>query len=454
MKIIRSVPYENLYFEESLIEAGNAPSVSEVGLINVFDEIEYQSVIGFGGAFTESAAYNYAQLTDEQKEEFLKKTFSREDGIAYNFGRTHINSCDFSLDIYTYVENGDKELKTFNIDRDRKYIIPFIKDALKYCTDELVLSASPWSPPAYMKENESPIRGGALKEEFKAVWARYYAKYIKAMAEEGINISAITVQNEPNAKQSWESCSYSPEDERDFIEKYLDPILDEEGLGHIKIMVWDHNKERVYDRSKRIFTSEKVKNRVWGVAHHWYSGDHFEGLRLVHEQFGKELISSEICGSIHEDPIYLAERYAEELFGDFANFTSAFCDWNLMLSDKGGPFHNRSEKSTACAGVVLEDKSAGCHAPVLYDTENKSVIYTPIYYYIGHFSKYICRGAKRVATTKYTKNIQAIAFKNPDGKLVVIVMNLADRQLPATIRHNDVNTRIMMEPHSIMTVLL
>ncbi len=454
MKIIKSVPNEGIYFEESIVKDGNIDSITEPAIINVFDEIEYQTVLGFGGAFTESAAYNYAQLTDEQKQDFLKKTFSREDGIGYNFGRTHINSCDFSLDIYTYVENGDTDLSTFNFDRERKYIIPFIKDALEYCSDELVLFASPWSPPAYMKENESPIRGGKLKEEFKKVWARYYAKYIKAMAEEGINISAITVQNEPNAKQTWESCSYSPEDERDFIEQYLDPVLEEEGLGDIKIMVWDHNKERVYDRSKRIFTSEKVKNRVWGVAHHWYSGDHFEGLRLVHEQYGKELISTEICGTIYEDPILLAERYGEELFGDFSNFTSAFCDWNLMLSDKGGPFHNRSDKTTACAGVVFEDKSSGCHAPVIYDTENKALVYTPIYYYIGHFSKYICRGAKRVATTKYNKNIQAIAFKNPDGKLVLIIMNTADCQLPATVRHNDVCTEITVDSHSIVTILL
>ena len=454
MKVIKTVPNENRYFEEFRAEVGNTNNISETGIINVYDDFEYQTVLGFGGAFTESAAYNYAQLTPKQKKDFMKKTFSRKDGIGYNFGRTHINSCDFSLDIYSYVENGDKDLSTFNIERERKYIIPFIKDALEYCKDELILFASPWSPPAYMKENEIAIRGGALKEEYKEVWARYYAKYIKAMGEEGIKISAITVQNEPNAKQPWESCSYSPEEERDFIEKYLDPILDEEGLSDIKIMIWDHNKERVYDRSKRIFTSEKVRNRVWGVAHHWYSGDHYEGLRLVHEKFGKELISTEICGSIRENPIYLAERYADELFGDFANFTSAFCDWNIMLSDKGGPYHNRNSRTTSCAGIVYEDKSSGCHAPILYDTENKELIYTPIYYYIGHFSKYVERGAKRIATTKYNKNIQAIAFKNPDGKIVSIVMNLAERELPAVIRYNDVCTKIMMEPHSIMTVLL
>lgn len=454
MKVIKSIPKDNIYFEESVIDEGNIDSISETGIINVYDEIEYQEIIGFGGAFTESAAYNYAQFSDEQKKEFLEKTFSRDNGIGYNFGRTHINSCDFSLDIYSYVESGDMTLETFNIERDKKYIIPFIKDAMKYCDDELVLFASPWSPPAYMKTNENVIRGGKLKEEYKIVWARYYAKYIKAMAAEGINIPAITIQNEPNARQSWESCNYSPEDERDFIEKFLIPMLDEEGLGELKIMIWDHNKERVYDRTKRIFTSKAVEDRVWGVAHHWYTGDHFEGLRLVHERFGKTLVSAENCGSINEDAHYLAERYGKELFGDFSNFTAAFCDWNLILSDKGGPFHNRSEKTTACAGIVFEDKSSGCHAPVLFDTEKNEVIYTPIFYYIGHFSKFVMRGAKRVATTSYHEDMYAIAFKNPDGSIALVVMNVTDRTLPAVIRRNDVCTKIMLEAHSIMTVLL
>jgi len=454
MKIIRSIPSKNIYFEEQLRDAGNAPESTEMSVVNVFDEIEYQEVLGFGGAFTESAAYNYSLLTDEQKNTFMERYFSRENGIGYNFGRTHINSCDFSLDIYSYVENNDKELKTFTIERDRKYIIPFIKDALRYCSEEIFIFASPWSPPAFMKDNESVIKGGSLKEEYKETWARYYAKYIKAMAKEGIKISAVTVQNEPIARQTWESCYYSPEDEKEFVEKYLSPVFDREGLSDVKIIIWDHNKERVYDRSKKIFVSEKVKNRVWAVGHHWYSGDHFEGLRLVHEQFGKVLISTENCGAIKEDAISLAERYGKELCGDFGNFSSAFCDWNLLLSEKGGPFHNRSGKTTACAGMILEDKSSGCYAPILFDTEKKELVFTPIYYYIGHFSKFVHRGAKRIATTKYCEQLHAISFKNPNGSIVLIIMNTSDKDLPATVRHLDVCSKITVEAHSIITVLL
>ena len=384
----------------------------------------------------------------------MERYFSRENGIGYNFGRTHINSCDFSLDVYSYIESGDKELKTFSLERDRKYIIPFIKDAMQYCQDELILFASPWSPPAFMKDNESVFRGGSLKEEYKECWARYYAKYIKAMAEEGITISAISVQNEPIAKQSWESCYYSPDDEREFIEKYLSPVLDDEGLSDIKIIIWDHNKERVYDRTKKIFSSKAVQDRVWAVGHHWYSGNHFDGMRLVHEQFGKVLLSTENCGSINEDPISLAERYGKELVGDFNNFTAGLCDWNLLLSEKGGPFHNRSAGTTAVAGVVFEDKAAGCHAPILYNTETKELVFTPIYYYIGHFSKFVQRGAKRIATTRYCENIYTVAFKNPDDSIVLVMMSTSHRELPAVIRHNDVCTKLVMQPHSMMTVIL
>ncbi len=454
MKVIKTIPCEDIHFKASSVKEGNVSEITEVGVVNVYDDVEYQSVLGFGGAFTESSAYNYSRLTDAQKKDFMQKYFSREEGIGYNFGRTHINSCDFSLDIYTYVQDGDYELVTFSIERDKKYIIPFIKDAMKYCGDELVLFASPWSPPAYMKDNESPIHGGSLKEKYKKVWARYYAKYIKAMADEGITISAISVQNEPMAKQTWESCFYSPEDERDFIEKYLSPVLDEEGLSDLKIIIWDHNKERVYDRSKKIFSSRAVYDRVWAVGHHWYTGDHFDAMRLVHEQFGKPIISTENCGSINEDPHSLAERYAKELFGDFNNYTAAYCDWNLLLSEQGGPFHNRSAETTSCAGLILEDKSIGCYAPVIYDTTTSKLVFTPIYYYIGHFSKYVLKGAKRVATTKYCEQLYTIAFKNPDGSLVLIVMNTDDNELPVIVRHNDVCTSLTLEAHSIMTVIL
>ncbi len=454
MKIIRTVPSANKFFYEENVETGNAARASERGVINVFNEFKYQEVLGFGGAFTEAAAYNYSLLTDEQKKDFLEKYFDKEKGLCYNFCRTCINSCDFAIDAYTYVEEGDETLDTFNIERDRKYIIPLIKDAQKYTGEDLVIFASPWSPPAYMKENGSVFKGGKLKEEYKPLWAKYYAKYIKEFEKEGITVSAISVQNEPNAIQPWESCSYSPEDERDFIEKYLAPALDNEGLSDIKIIIWDHNKERVYDRTKRIFTSKAVEERVWAVGYHWYSGDHFDGVRLVHERYNKPLICSEICGIINNDAHAVAENYGKELCGDFNNFTAAFCDWNILLNEFGGPFHNRDRKLGVNDTLVYENKGIGCYAPVLYDSVKKELIYTPIYYYVGHFSKYVKRGAHRIATTKFSDNIAVCAFENPNGEIVLVIENLSANELPAVVRYNDTCTSVPMPAHSIATVIL
>jgi len=447
---IETCPEKNIFFEKTNVEMNDFPSNTEWGIVNVFDEVKYQEVLGFGGAFTESSAYLYSLLSDEDKRKFLKLYFTRENGIGYNFGRCHINSCDFSLSVYSSVKEGDKTLETFNLDREKEYIIPFLKDALEYCDEEIVLFASPWSPPAFMKDNNDMLNGGKLLEEYKSVWARYYAKYIKAMAKEGINISAITIQNEPNAKQTWESCNYSPEDECEFIDKYLIDALDKEGLSDIKIMIWDHNKECVYDRAKKILSNEKVNNRVWAVAHHWYSGDHFEGLRLVHEQLQKPLICGEFCGPITENANVLAEKYGIEICENFNNYEIASCDWNLLLDQNGGTYHNRNAKTE---GDLFENKEDGCFAPILYDTDKRELIVTPIYYYIGHFSKYVKRGAKRVATTKHTKDLYTCAFVNPDGGKVCIIINCSDKEQYATLRYDGGCTKNVMKPHSVITLL-
>lgn len=453
MKIITSNPLSNIFYKQSDVSKGNASPSTEMGIINVYDDCTYQEIIGFGGALTESSAYLYSLLDENDKKEFIESYFG-QDGLSYNLGRTHINSCDFSLDTYCYVQEGDETLETFSIERDKKYIIPFIKDVQKITGNELFLFASPWSPPAYMKENNKMVTSAPLLDKYKKTWAKYYAKYVKAFREEGITIGAITIQNEPMAKTPWESCYYSQEDEKIFLEKYLIPTLHEENLDDLKIIIWDHNKERVYDRAKHILQDQKTRERVWAVGHHWYTGDHFDGMRLVHEKLGKMCISTENCCSIKDNPVTVAERYAHEITGNLNNYTSAFCDWNILLSTDGGPFHNRSQKTAAVAGIIFEDRSAGCYAPVLLDTKTKQLTYTPIYYYVGHFSKFVKRGAKRIATTKYSDKLDVCAFKNPDGEIICVVSNPTDNDMPLTLRHNGICTDIGIEKHSIKTIII
>ena len=449
MKIVTTSIKENKIFDVTEIEAGNMPESHENSIVNVFDEIKYQEILGFGGAFTEAAAYNYAQMSEENKALVRRAYFDPVEGIGYNFGRTHINSCDFSLAPYTYVTEGDKTLESFDLGQDKKFVLPFLKDALGTVRDELVLFASPWSPPAYMKDTGNVMEGGKLSEEYKTTWAHYYAKYIKAMAAEGVTVSAITIQNEPMAIQPWESCQYSAEDEAEFAEKFLIPALDEEGLSHIKILVWDHNKERVYDRAKKVLRSDLLRERIWGVGHHWYSGEHFEGLKLVYEVLGKQVVCSEFCCGIYTDPLKCAELYAKEICEDLNNYSTAICDWNLILSEIGGPFHNRSYRANSAA----MDPDDGCAAPILYNAAKDEVTITPCYYYIGHFSKYVKRGARRIATTKYTADLHVSAFENPDGEKVLVAMNDTDRDREIVVRHNDVCTRTILGAHSIATIL-
>lgn len=454
VKAFESFLYEENYNVERELEFGNMPESTEWKIANIYTDVKYQEILGFGAAVTESAAYNYSLLSDDMKKSFIEKHFSKKKGLGYNFGRTHINSCDFSLDIYSYIEEGDKELKTFNIERDKKYIIPFLKDIISACEEEIVLFASPWSPPAFFKENESVIKGGRLKEEYKRIWAKYFAKYIKAYKECNINISAVTVQNEPNASQTWESCYYSAEDERDFIKNHLIPVFNEEGLNDIKIIIWDHNKERVYDRAKTILADPVTNERVWAVGHHWYSGDHYNALSLVKERLNKPNICTEFCASMkNTDVLTLAEKYAKNMSENFNNYMIASCDWNILLSSLGGPYHNRTAESVSVDGQVYESKDGGCYAPVLYDKTEKKLIYTPIYYYIGHFSKFIKRGAKRLGVTKYSENFYFSAFCNPDGEIVAVALNPTESDMTVNLRLDGICTKTVLKAHSIATYI-
>ena len=291
----------------------------EQGLINVYPNIEYQEIKGFGGAFTEAAGDTLYKLSPANRERILKLYFDTEEGIGYNFGRVHINSCDFSLGNYTYVEEGDQTLESFDIQREERVVIPMLKAAMQY--NEIDIFASPWSPPAYMKTTNKMNGGGKLKEEYYELWAQYYIKFIKAYKEHGITIRTISVQNEPKAVQTWDSCVYTAEEERDFVKNYLGEKAKEIGVG---ILFWDHNKERIIDRATVMFADEKLQDYIQGIAFHWYSGDHFEELEMFHKLYpNKDLVFSEGCYEYslgESDTVKIGERYAHDMIGNFNNY--------------------------------------------------------------------------------------------------------------------------------------
>lgn len=409
----------------------------ESELINLIPEVVYQTIEGFGGAFTEAASSTLDLLGKENREKILRAYFDVKNGIGYSFCRTHINSCDFSLGNYAYTEDGDQTLASFTMQRDQKSLIPMILDAKKY--GDFRLFASPWSPPAYMKSNRDMNHGGRLLPEYYDLWSSYIVKYIETMHDAGISIWAVTVQNEAKATQTWDSCVYTAEEERDFVRDFLGPKLARLG---VKIFFWDHNKERVYDRAKVMLSDQEAAQYIEGIAVHWYSGGHFEQLQIFHELYpDKKIIFSEGCfgvQDIEKDAWFEGEGYAYEIINDMKNHCTAFCDWNMLLNLQGGPNHVENF----------------CDAPVMADTENDQVFFRPSYYYLGHFSKFIRPGAVRIGSSSAFAHLSSCAFKNPDGTLVLVVLNPTLERVNIKIRLHDQLAPVVAEPHSIATYLI
>lgn len=430
------------FMEKSTVDAPMVERFGGWGLICVFPEEKYQSVTGFGGAFTDASANVFMKLGKDKQEELLKAYFDKDSGNAYSFCRIHIASCDFSTDEYTHINEGDDSLESFSIERDRQAVIPMIKAAQKY--GRITLFASPWSPPSFMKDNGNRFSGGRLKPEYYGVWTEYVAKFIEEYRAEGIDISAVTIQNEAEAAMTWESCLYTPQEECALIKSGFGERMRKLG---VKIFVWDHNKERFFDRAKTVLEDKEAAQYVAGVACHWYTGDHFEQLGIIKRRYpDKEIIFSEgCCAAEHsgvttaEEGLSFAERYAHEIIGDFKNGCNAFSDWNLVLDAENGPYHNRFSKLK-------------CDAPIIAD--NDKLIKELSYYYIGHFSRFVKQGAVRIASSSYSDNIDTIAFENPDGEIAVILLNRTDSKQKSNVLCRGRKAEYSCPPHSITTMLI
>ena len=407
----------------------------------------FQTILGIGGALTDASAETFAKLPKDKQQELLKAYYDVNNGIGYTLARTNIQSCDFSSASYSYVKEGDKDLKTFSIDHDKQFRIPLIKQAIAAAGGKLTIFASPWSPSAFMKDNNDMLHGGKLKSEYYQSWANVYGKFINAYKKEGIPIWGITIQNEPMAKQTWESCIYTAEEERDFLKNYLGPTMQKNGLGDKKIIVWDHNRDLIYQRASTILGDPDAAKYAWGVGFHWYErwsgGDEvFDNVERVHESFPrKNLLFTEGC----VDPFKLdevndwklGERYGRSMIHDFNDGSVGWTDWNILLDETGGPNH---------VGNF-------CFAPVHAITKTGELIYTNSYYYIGHFSKFVRPGAKRISAAPSRSPLQATAFINKNGKVAVIVMNQTDQKIDYNLWIKGDAVQVTSLPHSIATLV-
>ena len=408
--------------------------------IKLYKNETRQEILGFGGAFTEAAASVYDKLDTEKKEEIIKAYFG-EQGNDYNMARTHINSCDFSLGNYSYCDTpGDTELNYFSIFRDKELLIPFVQDAMDHANTPIHILASPWSPPAWMKTNGQMNHGGKIKDEYRAAWASYFCKYINAYEKEGIPIWGISVQNEPAAKQRWDSCIYTAEEERDFIRDYLGPALESRNLLDKKVIIWDHNRDIMVERARTVLNDPEAAKYVWGTGFHWYNGDHFDAVQKVHDEFpGKHLIFTEGCqeNGPHIGSWDLGERYATSIINDLNRWTVAWIDWNLILDERGGPNHVGNY----------------CSAPIIVDIRSQDILYQSSYYYLGHFSRFIKRGDKIIGCECKTDDLLALAAVNTSGIVTAVVMNKKDVSAEFKYQNGDTNIPLSIPGRSIVTLV-
>ena len=440
--------------------------------INLLPEKKFQTITGFGGAFTESSAYLLNKLGKENRKKIIDAYFSK-DGANYSLTRTHMNSCDFSVSNYSYSPvEGDKELEHFTIEEDKDDLIPFIKEAMAASEDGFKIFASPWTAAPWMKDNNKWV-GGKLLPEYYDTWALFFSKYVDAYKAEGIDIWGFTVENEPLGNgNNWESMHYTPDEMTNFVQNHLGPKLEADGKGDLKILGYDQNREHLKEWVDSMFKDEASSKYFDGTAIHWYASTYEvfpEELQYAHNKApNKLLIQAEACVDSeipkwkddqwywqkeatdwgydwapekdkHLHPKYApVNRYARDIIGCLNNWVDGWVDWNMVLDRQGGPnwFKN------------------WCVAPIIVDPEKDEVYLTPLYYTMAHFSKYIRPGAKVIAVENPDKDLMVTAAKNPDNSIAVVLFNEGVVAKSFTLNLNENYIDIIISAQAIQTIVI
>jgi glucosylceramidase len=444
---------------------------TERPVIALDPSIEFQTVLGFGGSFTESTAYVLNQLSDAKRQEVIEAYFGPT-GADYTLTRTHINSSDFSLGNYAYAEvPGDTLLEHFTIEEDMDDIVPLIQDAAAVSESGFKIIASPWTAPPWMKDNNA-WNDGALLPEYYPTWALYFTKYIRAYAEQGIDIWGVTIENEPLGNgANWESMIYSPESMAEFLKDHLGPRFEQDGID-AKIMIYDQNRDHVEEWVNVILGDPEAAQYAWGTAVHWYSSTvewYPEALNAVHEKFpDKPIVHTE--GTIdaevpvwqdddwywrreatdwgydwapeedkHLHPMYVPTyRYARDIIGGLNSWLAGWIDWNMVLDTQGGPNHANN----------------WCIAPVIAKPETDEVYYTPLYYVLAQFSKYIRPGAVRIGVAGVPDDLMVTAFRNPDGTIAVALLNQSEEAVAYAVSVGEQHIETSIAPSAVQTLVL
>jgi len=453
---------------------------------------EFQKYYGFGASFTESSAWNLATIPVELRKNVLAKLFSPTEGAGFTLTRTHINSSDYSNTHYTYVEEGDEDLSTFSIQEDmkgfsgdendqvrgielidRNYdLIPMILEASSIPGADFKIIASPWSPPSWMKTGETAkMTNGTLLPKYYGLWARYLSKYVSAYKEKGITLWGLTPQNEPLHAHdaAWDSNGFTPEQGRDFLRDHLGPQLVKD--GHLKlddldaglrVLIYDHNKSTMNDYVAKTYEDPEASKYAWGTAFHWYTNSELKENNWYAKELAELQKNWPNKGMIHtessididaNDPIgqywrastdYAGtfvpfETYAYDIITDLNHGTQGYIEWCSILSNKGQPNPYDNFNS----------------APVLINPVTDEVIYTPLYYLLSHFSKFIRPDAHRIGVKgEEVDGLIYTAAKNPDGSIAVVVFNQNEEVHEVSIVLETKTFTSKIAPRSVQTIHL
>ncbi len=433
-------------------------------------EETFQEITGFGGSFTESTAYLLNELSEENRKKVLEAYFG-ESGARYSLTRTHINSSDFSLGNYSYAPEEDKTLSNFSIEEDRDDIIPMIKDAMEISENGFKIIASPWTAPPWMKDNNE-WKGGKLLPEYYDTWALYFSKYLTAYKKEGIDIWGITIENEPLGNgNNWESMHFTPEEMNDFLVNHLGPQLDKDH-EEVVILGYDQNRDHLEEWVDVMYGDEDAAKYFDGTAIHWYASTYEvfeEALQYAHEAApNKYLIQTEATVDAEvpkwrddqwywqkeatdwgwdwapEDQKYLhpkyapVNRYARDIIGTLNNWVDGWVDWNMVLDRQGGPNWAKN----------------WCVAPVIVDPESDEVYFTPLYYTLTHFSRYIRPGAKRIGFEHSDSEVMVTAVKNPNGSIAVVIFNPGETRTGVHLLLDGKKAAFSIDGKAIQTIVI
>ena len=371
-----------------------------------------QEILGFGAAITEASAYVLSRLPDAERAPAMRDLFA-PDGMAFNVCRTCIGSSDYATKAYSYDESTepDPELKKFSLDHDKEFYLPILREAQKL-NPELFLFSSPWSPPGWMKPNNS-MMGGAMRQQSFGPYANYFVKFLEGYKADGVNISAVTVQNETDAEQGGRmpACVWAQEQEMEFAARFLSPAIRKAGLN-TRIWILDHNYS-LWGRAIDELSDPAVYDAVDGIAWHGYVGEP-SAMTRVHEAFPQKNAYWTEGGPDYTQPDYQTDfsRWSAEFNVILNNWARSITAWNVALDEKGkpdiGPF--------SCGGTItIED---GSH----------KVTYSGQYWAFAHYTKHVKRGAHVFATNalgdlKIGSPVSHTGFRNPDGSFVVVLAN-------------------------------